>query len=93
MRGRNFDLLTRLRVRAGLAEKGLRRRDVNRAMDGYDERILAMASVQSGVTVPNFAEAALGDGTIIKAIIEFFNSEAGKKLIDALIQLLLSFIG
>lgn len=74
-------------------QQSLSFRDTNRAMSYWDEELIAMAAIQAKVEVPDFDGMALGDGTIIQAIIDFFKSEAGQKLIDAIVQLLLSLIG
>lgn len=91
-RQRDLGVVGKAMTRRRLHESGLSFRETNRAMSYWDEELMAMAAMQAQVEVPDFNNSALGDGTIIQAIIAFFNSENGKKLIDALVALLLSFI-
>lgn len=77
--------LVRLRVAAGLRRKGygiLEARHLSESLPG---------EVIDAHTTPETV-GAIGDGTILQAIIDFLNSPAGKALIDALIQLLVGLL-
>lgn len=81
-----FHAMTRLRLRRELIKRGYKRDDVANMIDAAGNDVIDVAAVQSG------ARGKIGDGTILKIVVDFLNSEGGKKLIDALIKLLLSFI-
>lgn len=69
----------------GLAE---RVKKANQATDDVINGLMADAEKVAGQRF-----GAIGDGTILKVIIDFLNSPAGKALIEALIQLLIHSIG
>lgn len=77
-------LRARLKVAAALREKG----------HGFFEAAqlaanLTNSDIHDAVASQPEMVAAIGDGTILKAIIDFFNSPLGKKLIDLLVSLIL----
>lgn len=80
-----FHGLVRLRVAAGLRRAGhgvIEARELSHALTG--DVIDAHMGPES--------TKAIGDGTIINAIMEFLASPAGQALIDALIKLLIGML-
>lgn len=82
-----FYELTRLRARVELRRMGYKRDEVNSIMDGATDSAIDLAAITAGSTLPTMT--AIGDGTILQAIIDFLKSPAGQQLIAALIALLL----
>ena len=91
MRHPFFYAMVRLRTRATLRSQGYNPWQVNDLMDATEDDLIDVAAVQAQVTVPPTV-GELGDGAILKAIIDFLKSEQGQALIKALITLLLSLI-
>lgn len=83
--------VVKLRARRELLEQGYGRSEVRALMVLCDDARVDEAVASSGASVPQVA-SAIGDGSIIKAIMEFLQSEAGQALIKALLALLMSLI-
>ena len=81
--------LLKLRVRAGLRAQGKGFAEINHLMDGWDDELPTMAAALLPDAEQAAAVGALGDGTLIQALIDFLKSPAGKALIEMLIKLLL----
>ncbi len=83
-----FHPLLRLSCRATLRKQGRGFGEINSIMDGWDDDLVPMAVE---MLPPEHADAvgALGDGTLIQALIDFLKSPAGQALIAMLIKLLL----
>ena len=73
----------------GLVE---RIRKSNEATDDVINGLMADAEKVAAAKVAGAKFGAIGDGTIIQAIIDFFKSPQGQALIDALIQLLIGLL-
>lgn len=85
----HFYALARLRLRRALAKKGFPRNQIDDIIADCANDVIDSACEMALVKPP---VGQLGDGTIIKLILDFLSSEAGQKLIDALIKLLLGLI-
>jgi hypothetical protein len=98
--------LARLHARQALVrQEGLVKG--SRAMAGWDPDLVDVAAAQAASADPAVAAAmpalgaaeaagtagALGDGTIIQAILDFFKSPQGQAVIAALVKLLLTALG
>jgi hypothetical protein len=93
MRHRLFNGLTKLRTRTTLREQGYGVDEASALLANCESAQIEQAAKQANVSLPeNNAVGAIGDGTIINAILEFLKSEQGQALIAALIQILLSLI-
>jgi hypothetical protein len=84
-----FYSLVRLAARRQLRRQGYSLWQVNEMMAGADDGLVDAAQLDAGVVIPI---EGLGDGTILKAIIEFLQSEQGQALIAALVKMLLMLI-
>lgn len=82
-----FNTRARIRARLALRDKGYSRAQINFAMDACDDDMISSALAESGADV-----SAIGDGTIIGAIIEWLKSPQGQAFIDALLKLLLGLL-
>lgn len=80
-----FYSMTKLQTRFALRKQGYGFFEINGVMDGLDEDLIDAAVVEAG-GVP----AALGDGSILKAIIDFLKSENGQALIKIILGLLVA---
>jgi hypothetical protein len=78
-----FYSLTRLQTRLALRKEGYGFFEINGILDGAEDEVIDAALVASG-GVP----VALGDGSILKAIMDFLKSEQGQALIKILLGLL-----
>lgn len=87
MSNRLYPLL-RLRCRSELRRQGRNYSEINSIMDGWDDAVVPIAVA---MLPPEHADefGALGDGTIIQAIIEFLKSPAGQMLIQLILSLLM----
>lgn len=83
-----FYLFARTKARQALRAKGYSFRQINSAMDELDDDSIDVVAEDSKITV-----GAIGDGSIIAAIIAFFQSEQGQALIKALVEMLIALIG
>lgn len=81
--------LLKLRVRTALRAQGKSWSEVNGIMDGWDDSLPDMAATMLPDDAKDAAVGALGDGTLIQALIDFLKSPAGQALIAMLIKLLL----
>lgn len=84
MKGPLFRVRTQLGVAAGLREKGYGLLEARRLSQTVDDDLITAAAMQAGVPT-----GAIGDGTILQAIIDFFKSPLGQSLIQAIIALLI----
>lgn len=93
MHGPLFKLRLRLAVRSELAGRGLSRRQIRDRLDELDDDLVETAIVQTGAKDAVFAlehgVTAIGDGSILKAILEFLQSDLGQAIIKFIIGLLL----
>lgn len=85
-----FNLAVRLQARLTLREVGYGFFEINRLMAKCDDAVIADAVAASGAAIPTEMVGALGDGAILKKIIEFLQSDTGKMLIQILLSLLLA---
>lgn len=101
MRCKVFHNLIGIRLRLAMVAKGIGFWDRQRAMANYSPDMIPIAEGMCGTTVPaqflaepvaDGAVGALGDGTILQAIIDFLKSPAGQALIQALLALLIGLI-
>lgn len=91
MRGPVFRTMIRVRASRGLRRLGYSHVEVAEMMDDCDDDVIDAAAVSAAVTIPP-TTGAIGDGSIIAAIVEFLKSEQGQALIKALIALLIGLI-
>lgn len=82
-----FKVATNVRVRLALRAKGYSRAQINFAIDCIDDDMIASAMTTAGVDA-----SAIGDGTIIGAIIDWLKSPQGQAFLDALLKLLLGLL-
>lgn len=83
-----FTIATKLRCRAALRAKGYSRSEINSVIDAVDDDSIGVAMAETG----NNTVGAIGDGTILAAIIEWLKSPQGQAFIDALLKLLLGLL-
>ena len=84
--------VVRMHLREEYRKKGMGLVErIKKANEASDDVINGLVPDAEKVAGKKFG--AIGDGTIIQAIIDFLNSPAGKALIDALIQLLIHALG
>lgn len=83
----------RSEARRLLRDKGYTRSQINSVIDNVDEDSVAMAAQISKTDLSAMPVGQLGDGTIIQAIIAFFQSPTGQALIAALVQMLIHLLG
>jgi hypothetical protein len=98
----NRDSYTQARIQTRIAlRKQVGVLKAIQAMNNWDDGLLDTAVDQVSATNPELgAEAAatmsavgaIGDGTILKAIIDFFKGPQGQQIIDAVVKLLLHLI-
>lgn len=81
--------LLKLRVRAGLRAQGKGFSEINSIMDGWDDELPSIAAGMLPEAESAAAVGALGDGTLIQALIDFLKSPAGQALVQLIIKLLL----
>jgi len=91
-----FQLALKRQLANKLAEKGKSAKEVRSLLvevtpDLVEATCAALPQVSKAVTELDKA-SAIGDGSIIKQLILFFQSEAGQALIQALISLLIGLI-
>lgn len=91
MRGPAFYALTRLACRRELRRQGHSFSEITELLDAADDDVIDAAAVSATVEIPP-TTGAIGDGTIIRAIVDFLRSEQGQALIRALIALLMGLI-
>lgn len=91
MRGPVFRTMIRVRAKRELRRLGYSRVDVAEMMDDCDDDAIDTAATSAAVAIPP-TTGAIGDGSIIAAIVEFLKSEQGQALIKALIALLIGLI-
>lgn len=81
--------LLKIQVRNGLRRQGKSFSEINSIMDGWDDGLPDIAASMLPGEHQAAAVGAIGDGTLIQALIEFLKSPAGQALIAMLIKLLL----
>lgn len=88
-----------LRCRMEMREAGYGFFEIQRAMSRYDDEKVSKAielargmgySIPAELVNADSGEVGAGDGTILKKIIEFLQSDTGKMLIQILLSLLLA---
>lgn len=84
-----FYVVTRLKLRSALREKGYSRAEVNDLVDGATDDVIDAADAIANAGQPESAVGAIGDGTLIQKFFEFLQSPAGQALLAALMKLLL----
>lgn len=87
MRHPLFNALVRRAARRELEKRGYTDQNIDDMLACATSDVIADAQAKAGVEM-----GAIGDGTILNAIIEFLKSPAGQALIQALIALLLGQI-
>ncbi len=90
-----FYVRTRIFTRLALRTQGYSRPQINAMLDAADDATIDQAVAESGTKPPGaltVGMAAIGDGHIIDAILEFLKSPEGQALISALIKILLAVI-
>lgn len=88
MAGLLFKARTQMAVAAGLRSRGFGIFEARRLSQTVDNETIQMAVAMAPAGV-SAKVGAIGDGTIIQAIIDFFNSPLGKQLIDLIISLIM----
>lgn len=86
-----FQSVIRGVVRLRLRRLGYDRSVLDDAVELVNEDLIELASLQSDIPILQDYQK-IGDGTIIQAILEFLKSEQGKKLIDAILTIILSLL-
>lgn len=86
MPGFLFNTVARIALRRGLAKQGLSRAEIRDKMDLVDDDMIEGATHEVGHSK---VVGAIGDGTILQKIVDFFNSDLGKALIALLMKILL----
>lgn len=69
--------------------RGFTADSIDAAIDMVDRHAVQYACDESGVPMKSMPNAAIGDGTIINAIINFFKSPQGQAIITALVNALI----
>lgn len=87
-----FRVGVRLALRRELGSRGYSRAQINDFIEAATDDVIETAVEDVEGATGELKTGAIGDGKIIDAIIEFFKSEQGKALIDALIKLLLGLL-
>lgn len=90
---RRYYVGARLAARRELRKQGLSNDKIQAAIDACTDEVIDLAAEDAKVGAVVELPGAIGDGTILQKIIDFFNSPTGQALMAALIKLLLSFIG
>ena len=78
---------TKFKMRRALRDKGYSRSEINFAIDAIDDDMVTVAMTEAGVDA-----SAIGDGSIIGAIIDWLKSPQGQAFLDALLKLLLGLL-
>lgn len=78
----------RAKTRLELRKAGYNFRQINDVIDSVDDIAVQAAAAQANVSL-----GAIGDGTLIQAILDFLKSEQGQALIAALVKMLIALIG
>ena len=78
-------LRVRLQCRAELLNRGYHWADISEVIEAVDEKQIKVCASEIGIT-------AIGDGTIIGAIIDFLKSPQGQELIAALVKMLIGLL-
>lgn len=81
-----YYMRVRLATRAKLREQGYRPREIDDLLDGATSDVIDHAATLASAEPPKMG--AIGDGSILAAIIAFIQSPAGQALIAALLKLL-----
>lgn len=95
MPGPFFDLRLRRAVREELegVRPRLSNREIRNRLDDLDDDVIERAIETAGATEAVFAlengVGAIGDGAILKAIMDFFKSDLGQALIKIILGLLI----
>lgn len=87
MASQHFKIATNVRLRLALRMKGYSRSQINFAIDCIDDDMIAVAMAESGASA-----SAIGDGTLIGIIVDWFKSPEGQAFIAALLKMLLGLL-
>ena len=88
MPGLLFRARTQMAVASALRQKGFGILETRRLAASVDDDTIHLAMSMAPPSVAN-AVGALGDGSILQAILDFFASPLGQQLIQLLVSLLL----
>lgn len=88
MHGLVFRARTQIAVAAALRQRGLGFFEARKLASSVDDDTIQLAMSMAPPEVVG-AVGALGDGTILQAIIDFFKSPLGQQLIQLILSLLL----
>lgn len=87
MPGPLLTMVARAKCRAALRDKGYTFRQINRVIDSVDDDAVSWAMETTQIDA-----SAIGDGTLIDKIFEWFKSPQGQAFLDALLKLLLGLL-
>jgi hypothetical protein len=94
-----FNVRLRIATRLELRGMGKGFWEIQEAMSNFTDDLPEVAAREAGVSIPPQLMAvpgegfgAIGDGTILKAIMDFLKSEQGQALIKILVSLLIAAI-
>jgi hypothetical protein len=82
-----FTIVARMKCRTALRQKGYSFRQINDVIVAVDDDAMSWAVAQSGADV-----SAIGDGTLLDKLFEWFKSPQGQAFLDALLKLLLGLL-
>lgn len=82
-----FRAITKAKCRQKLRQKGYGIWEIAGVIDAVDDESISWAVSQSGVDM-----SAIGDGTFLDKLFEFFKSPQGQAFLDALLKLLLGLL-
>lgn len=89
MKGPIFYAMARLACRRELRRQGYSFPQISEMMDAADDDVIDAAEAAAGGSMP---VAAIGDGKVLDAVLDFLRSEQGQALIAALVKLLLTLL-
>lgn len=92
--GAVFNAVVRMKVRQEYRKQGLGLIESIRKANAVasDEAINGLIADAEAISGVKIVGTAIGDGTFMDKLIDFFNSPAGKMLLDALLKLLFGLI-
>lgn len=82
---------TRIQCRRALRAQGYGLFEINSVIGAIDDAEITATAAAIGPECVA-AVGAIGDGTIIQAIIDFFKSPQGQALLDALVKMLIGLL-
>lgn len=85
-----FNIRLRMATRLALRKEGKGFMEIQELMSGFTDDLPQVAAGMCGVAIPaEFGAEAIGDGSILKAILDFLKSEQGQALIKMILMLLM----